>query len=35
MTDISIGFVEEVLVSVQLVLQERPSKFLLHEALTL
>src|SRR5215831_8049087 len=35
LTDISIGSVEEVLISVQLVLQQRPSEFLLHEALAL
>jgi len=33
--DISIGFVEEVLISVQLVLQECPPEFFLHEALAL
>ena len=33
--DISIGSVEEVLISVQLVLQERPPEFLLHQALAL
>ena len=33
--DISIGSVEEILISVQLVLQERPPEFLLHEALAL
>ena len=33
--DISIGSVEEVLISVQFVLQERPPEFLLHQALAL
>jgi hypothetical protein len=33
--DISIGFVEEILIRVQLVLQERPPEFFLHQTLAL